>query len=148
MEFEGESVNPEERQVQKQSVAGRKPKQASRSAEFRERLIAWQKTPVRLQPSLRALASELGTSHQLLKHYLDGMEKWKRDRDLERLRANAKAKGIVVTPMLEEKYLAWVRDCEEREAQERRKYRGLAKEIAAAREMLNKLYPHLTSETD
>jgi hypothetical protein len=40
-------------------------------------LIAWKQTPESLRPSLRALARGLGTSHQLLKHYLDGLEKWR-----------------------------------------------------------------------
>jgi hypothetical protein len=37
-------------------VSGRKPKQDSRSAEFRGRLIAWKQTPESSRPSLRALA--------------------------------------------------------------------------------------------
>lgn len=121
-------------------MRGRKPKQESRAEELRQRLIMWNQASVRSRPSLRALAAELGTSHQLLKHYLDGLEKWKRDRDLARLRANAKAKGVRLTPEYEEEYLAWVKGVEEREAQERRKYPGLAKKIAAAMEMLNKRY--------
>jgi len=75
-----------------------------------------------LRPSLRALATELGTSHQLLKHYLDGLEKWKRDKDLERIRASARAKGVPLTPEVEESYLAWVRDIEEQQARDRKKY--------------------------
>jgi hypothetical protein len=57
------------------TMAGRKPKQQSRSAEFRQRLITWEQTPVAFRPSLRALARELGTSHQLLTHYLAGLVK-------------------------------------------------------------------------
>ena len=57
-------------------MKGGKPKQESRSVEFRERLIAWKQTPESLRPSLRALACKLGTSHQLLGHYLDGLEQW------------------------------------------------------------------------
>ena len=58
-------------------MRGRKPEQESRAAEFRQRLIAWKQTPGSLRPSLRGLARELRTSHQLLKYFLDGMEKWK-----------------------------------------------------------------------
>jgi hypothetical protein len=58
------------------TITGRKPKQESRSAEFRQRLITWKQTPVAFRPSLRALARELGTSHQLLTHYLAGLVKW------------------------------------------------------------------------
>jgi len=39
--------------------------------------MAWKQTPESLRPSLRALARALGTSHQLLQHYLDGLEKWR-----------------------------------------------------------------------
>jgi hypothetical protein len=58
-------------------MRGRKTTQESRATEFRQRLVAWNQTPKSLRPSLRALARELGTSHQLLKHYLDGLEKWR-----------------------------------------------------------------------
>jgi hypothetical protein len=55
---------------------GRKPNRESRSAEFRRGLIAWKQIPESQRPSLRALACELGTSHQLLSHLLVGLEKW------------------------------------------------------------------------
>ena len=58
-------------------MSGRKREQESRSAEFRRTLIAWKQAPESCRPSLRALARELGTSHQLLSHYLDGLEKWR-----------------------------------------------------------------------
>jgi hypothetical protein len=58
-------------------VNGRKHTEESRATEFRQRLIAWKQTPESSRPSLRALARQLGTSHQLLKHYLDGLEKWR-----------------------------------------------------------------------
>jgi hypothetical protein len=57
-------------------VRGRKLVGESRAAELRQRLISWKAIPESSRPSLRALAHELGTSHQLLKHYLDGLEKW------------------------------------------------------------------------
>ena len=58
---------------------GRKPNQESRSAEFRRRLKAWKQIPESSRPSLRALACELGTSHQLLSHLLVGLEKWQEE---------------------------------------------------------------------
>jgi hypothetical protein len=58
-------------------MRGRKPNQESRSTEFRQRLIAWKQTPESARPSLRALARELGTSHQLLAFYLQGLKKWR-----------------------------------------------------------------------
>jgi hypothetical protein len=57
-------------------MQGRKIKQESRADEFRHRLLAWKQIPEPLRPSLREFARELGTSHQLLEHYLGGLEKW------------------------------------------------------------------------
>ena len=134
------NIEQQQRQPSKQNARGRKPKQESRAEEFRQRLIAWKQEPVRSRPSLRALARELGTSHQLLKQYLDGLEKWKRDKDLERIRANAKAKGVRLTPEIEREYLAWVKDFEERAAEDRRRYAGVEKKIARAQEHLSRLF--------
>lgn len=50
---------------------GRKPAHESRATEFRRKLIEWKQTPESSRPSLRALARELGTSHQLLTFYLE-----------------------------------------------------------------------------
>lgn len=100
------------------SMRGRKPKQESREAELRPRLVEWKRTPEHLRPSLRALARELGTSHQLLIHYLSTLEQWRREKDLERFRANAKAKNLTVTPRDEKRYLAWLRKIEERQARD------------------------------
>jgi hypothetical protein len=58
---------------------GKKPKQESRSTEFRRSLIAWKQIPESQRPSLRTLACEFGTSHQLLSHLLNGLEKWQED---------------------------------------------------------------------
>jgi hypothetical protein len=80
-------------------MRGRKPNQESRVAEFRGRLMAWKHTPESSRPSLRALARELGTSHQLLKHYLDGLEKW---RYKERYRkANEESDQVVARAIVE-----------------------------------------------
>jgi|SRR5579863_968498 len=46
-------------------VRGRKPAYESRAAEFRQRLMVWKGTAESSRPSLRALAVELGTSHQI-----------------------------------------------------------------------------------
>lgn len=45
-----------------------------------------------MRPSLRALARELGTSHQLLTHYLVGLEEWQRQEGYRR--ANQEAEEI------------------------------------------------------
>jgi hypothetical protein len=82
-------------------MRGRKPTQESRAAEFRQRLIAWKQTPESSRPSLRALARDLDTSHQLLKHYLGGLEKW---RYKERYReANAEADRILARAIVEDR---------------------------------------------
>ncbi len=77
--------------------SGRKPKQESRATEFRQRLSAWRQMPVSSRPSLRALACELGTSHQLLTHYLDGLDKWQAKEESRRIRARAKAEDREMT---------------------------------------------------
>ena len=97
-------------------MTGRKPKTESRAAEFRQRLVTWKQTPEPLRPSLRALARELGTTHQLLSHYLDGLEEWRLGKELQQFRANARAKGVTVTPALEKRYLAWLAKIEARQA--------------------------------
>jgi hypothetical protein len=57
-------------------TTGRKLKRESRGPEIRARLTEWKQTPESARPSLRALACKLGTSHQLLSHYLAGLEEW------------------------------------------------------------------------
>jgi hypothetical protein len=83
---------------------GRKFKGESRSTEFRQTLIEWRQIPAAARLSLRALARQLGTSHQLLQHYLDGLEEWewqerrrKAKEESEEIRARAKAEGREMT---------------------------------------------------
>jgi len=57
-------------------MRGRKPKWESRALEFYGRLASWKQMPESARLSLRALARQLGTSHQLLSHYLRGWPKW------------------------------------------------------------------------
>jgi hypothetical protein len=80
---------------------GRKPASESRAAEFRDRLAVFKRTPEGSRLSLRAVARELGTSHQLLSHYLQGWGKWE-GREYKRLalqiRAHARAERRDVTP--------------------------------------------------
>ena len=87
-------------------MKGRKPKQESRSVEFRERLIAWKQTPESLRQSLRALARELGTSHQLLGFYLKYLENWQRKewlREANEIRARAYSDCRPTTPWEEQR---------------------------------------------
>ncbi|SRR5579885_1452363 len=99
-------------------MRGRRPKQESRGAEIRIKLVEWKRTPVSLRPSLRALARELGTSHQLLCHYLASLEQWRREKELRAFRAKAKAKNLTVTPAVERRYLDWLRKIEEQQARD------------------------------
>jgi DNA-binding transcriptional MocR family regulator len=85
-------------------MRGRKKKQESRAQEIRASLLVWKQTPESSRPSLRALARELGTSHQLLEHYYDGLEDWQhRERcqranaEAEEIRARAKAENREMT---------------------------------------------------
>ena len=55
---------------------GRKPARESSAGSIRARLMAWRDLPVDQRPSLRAIAEELGISHQLLSHYLKGLSQW------------------------------------------------------------------------
>jgi hypothetical protein len=73
-------VKPEEKQgIQADRVhgkPGRKPASESRAVEICSKLLAWKQTPELQRISLRTLAVELGTSHQLLGSYLRGLNKW------------------------------------------------------------------------
>jgi hypothetical protein len=95
-------------------MRGRKLKLQSRATEFRQRLIQWKQSPVSFRPSLRALAGDLATSHQLLSYFLSTLDEWRSERDLERLRAQAKAKNLALTLKDEKRYLAWLRKIEKR----------------------------------
>jgi hypothetical protein len=86
-------------------MQGRNKKQDSRATEFRGRLMVWKRTPESFRPSLRALARELSTSHALLQHYLNNLEKWQAEEDWRRareIRARANAEGRPMTPWEEQ----------------------------------------------
>jgi hypothetical protein len=94
------------------AVSGRKPKQESRSVEFRQRLIQWKQTPVAFRPSLRTLARELGTSLQLLTFYLKRLEKWQGKeclRQAREIRVRANAEGRPMTQWEEQRVVVYTR---------------------------------------
>ncbi len=64
------------------TARGRKPAGKSMAAEIRAKLIVWHQTPEPRRPSLRALAAEMRTSHQLLSYHLARYDEW-RPRDGE-----------------------------------------------------------------
>jgi hypothetical protein len=55
---------------------GRKRISESRATEIRARLAEWKQIPEPIRISLRALAAEMGTSHQLLAFYLRRWDMW------------------------------------------------------------------------
>lgn len=114
------------------AIRGRKPKQESRAAEIRARLAEWKQMPEFSRPSLRALARELGTSHQLLNHYLFTLEERDRGRELRAFRSKAKAKNITLTPAVERRYLAWLRKIDEEQAREAARAAKAASKILEA----------------
>src|SRR5215831_16932874 len=86
-------------------MRGRKPKWESRALEFYGRLASWKQTPESVRPSLRALARELGTSHQLLNHYLRNWHKWQAKeyrRKAQEIRARAEMQNRTLTPREEQ----------------------------------------------
>jgi len=80
--------------------AGPKPKEESRATELRQALIAWKQIPEGSRPSLRFLALQLRTSHQLLTHFLNTIDEWGLEERIrlakeraEHIQARAQAEG-------------------------------------------------------
>jgi hypothetical protein len=72
----------------------------SRANEIRMRLIEWQEIPEGIRQSLRQLAAELGTSHQLLSFYLRRLHQWKsaeHHRRADAIGERAEAEGRLMT---------------------------------------------------
>jgi len=93
-------------------MRGRKPKQDSRVEEIRAKLAAWKQMPESSRPSLRALARDLGTSHQLLSHYLERWGKWQAEeyrRQAKEIRARAEAENRAMTELEAGQAWAWER---------------------------------------
>ena len=87
---------------------GRKPANESRAEVICTRLVSWSQAPEGQRPSLRALAKELGTSHQLLSFYLKGLNKWRRKEYLRRAQV-IRDKGLGMTWTDEQQALAYER---------------------------------------
>jgi hypothetical protein len=89
---------PSEKRVRRSAVQSQAP-------DIRARLLTWKQTPEPQRVSLRALARELGTSHQLLGHYLIRWEKWqakeyRRQAKEIRVRAEAETRPWIAAEML------------------------------------------------
>jgi hypothetical protein len=79
---------------------GRKPANESRARELRQELMAWKQTPEWSRSSLRTLARELGTSHQLLAFFLKGLDEWQGWqylREASQIRSAARDEGRPLT---------------------------------------------------
>ncbi|MBZ5701018.1 MAG: hypothetical protein LAN84_04155 [Acidobacteriia bacterium] len=91
---------------------GRKRTSESRAAEIRARLMEWKQIPEPIRISLRALATEIGTSHQLLSFYLRGLDKWQMNESKRRsweIRERAEAEGRSMTNVEQAQVLAYDR---------------------------------------
>lgn len=80
---------------------GRRPASESKAALIRATLWTWRQTPREQRVSLRALAVELGTSHQLLSFYLRDLDRWQmreHRRAEKQILACAKAEHRELTP--------------------------------------------------
>lgn len=89
--------------------SGRRPRSLSRAAEIRARLAEWKQSQ---EPriSLRALAAEIGASHQLLSFYLRHWDKWQEreyQRQAKAIRDNAKAERRSMSESELERVLAY-----------------------------------------
>ena len=94
-------------------MRGRKPKQESRGTEICTRLTEWKRLPKSERQSLRSLACELNTSHQLLGHYLKQWHKWEAKQCWRRaraIRAQADAEGRRIRPWEEQQAVSWDRE--------------------------------------
>jgi hypothetical protein len=93
-------------------MRGRKLKSESLGIEIRARLSEWKQMPEYSRPSLRALARDLGTSHQLLTFYLKRLDEWQAKeywRQAREIHACAMAENRVLTPSEQQQARAYDR---------------------------------------
>lgn len=84
---------------------GRKPASESRAEEIRERPLVWRQTPEPQRIPLRALAVQLGTSHQLLSFHLKELNDWQKkdyQRRAKAIRDHEAAENRFLTPLEEQ----------------------------------------------
>src|SRR5712692_5934438 len=94
------------------SRRGRKRAGESRAPEIRARLMEWKQVPERMRISLRALAAEMGTSHQLLSFFLKRLNYWQigeYKRKENDIRVRAAREGRLMTGAEQEQALAHAR---------------------------------------
>lgn len=91
---------------------GRKRISESRGTEIRARLVEWKQIAEASRPSLRALAAELGVSHQLLSFYLRHWDRWQAKeylRNAKDISAGAKAENRTLTGEDQAQIVAYTR---------------------------------------
>ena len=87
---------------------GRKPAHESPAAAICERLESWRRAPEAQKPSLRALAQELGTSHQLLSFHVRRLTK-RQEKEYRVKAQEIRSKGLVMTYADEQQAFAYDR---------------------------------------
>jgi hypothetical protein len=93
-------------------MKGRKPKAESQASQIRASIAEWKRKPKFARRSLRMLAREFGTSHQLLGHYIKQWDKWQGKecwRQAKEIRARANAEGRPLTQQEEQQVYAYSR---------------------------------------
>jgi (2Fe-2S) ferredoxin len=88
---------------------GRRPSAESDGDRIRARLKIWRDEAPEPRPSLRQLAKELGTSHQLLCFYLRGLDEWQfqvHQQANEAIFARARGENRGITPSEESQVIA------------------------------------------
>jgi hypothetical protein len=91
---------------------GRKPADKSHATAIRTLLLSWCQEPEEQRPSFRALAEELGTTHQLLGFYLKGLDKWQKQechRKMEELNNRVQAENRLMSPVEQAQMVAYGR---------------------------------------
>jgi hypothetical protein len=95
-----------------QGKPGRKPASQSRAGEIRAKLLAWRHTPEAKRVSLRALASEIGASHQLLSFYFRRLDDWQMkeyEKKAQEIRSRVIAERRSITPEEQKRCDAYAR---------------------------------------
>jgi hypothetical protein len=93
------NVGSNEHKAQKSTrvASGRPPRHESRAAEFCSELSIWRQIPESMRPSLHALATKLGTTHQTLSYHLNRLGSWLAKENAKRIRTRAEAESREMT---------------------------------------------------
>lgn len=94
-----ENIGSDKQKAEKSTrvARGRPPRHESRAAEFCYELSVLKQIPESMRPSLHALATRLGTTHQTLSYHLNRLDRWQAQERAKRIRARVKAEGRDMT---------------------------------------------------